>query len=119
MKGAPFDFSNNCLHAFKKLKEKLTIAPIIPAPDWSLLFEIMCDASDFALGTVLGQRRNKIFHVVYYASRTLNDAQQNYTTKEKELLDVVFAFDKFCSYLIGSKVIIFTDHSARICSQKM
>jgi len=75
MKGALFDFSNDCLKACKKLKEKLTTALIITAPDWSLSFEIMCDASDFALGVVLGQRRNKIFHVVYYASRTLNDAQ--------------------------------------------
>ena len=79
MKGSPFDFSNDYLQAFKKLKEKLTTTPIIAAPDWSLPFKIMCNANDFALGAVLGQRRNKIFHVVYYASQTLNDAQQNYT----------------------------------------
>ena len=72
----------------------------------------MCDANDFALGAVLGQRRNKICHVVYYASQILNDAQQNYTITEKELLVVVFAFDKFHSYLIGSKVIVFTNYSA-------
>jgi len=71
----------------------------------------MCDASDFALGIVLGQRRDKVFQVIYYVSRMLNDAQQDYTTTEKELLVVVFSFDKFRSYLIGSKVIMFTDHS--------
>ncbi|KAM2019863.1 hypothetical protein ACFX1T_022614 [Malus domestica] len=72
----------------------------------------MCDASDYALGAVLGQRKNKQPHVIYYASRTLNDAQLNYSTTEKELLAVVFALDKFRSYLIGTKVIVFTDHAA-------
>ncbi|CAL9029529.1 unnamed protein product, partial [Prunus brigantina] len=72
----------------------------------------MCDASDYAIGAVLGQRRNKLLHVIYYASRTLNDAQRNYTTTEKELLAVIFSLDKFQSYLIGAKVIVYTDHSA-------
>ncbi|KAM1216808.1 hypothetical protein ACFX2J_013049 [Malus domestica] len=72
----------------------------------------MCDASDYAIGAVLGQRKNKQPHVIYYASRTLNDAQLNYSTTEKELLAVVFALDKFRSYLIGTKVIVFTDHAA-------
>ncbi|CAN6579390.1 unnamed protein product [Malus baccata var. baccata] len=78
----------------------------------SLPFELMCDASDYALGAVLGQRKDKRPHVIYYASRTLNDAQLNYSTTEKELLAVVFALDKFRSYLIGTKVIVFTDHAA-------
>ncbi|KAM2846500.1 hypothetical protein COP1_000026 [Malus domestica] len=72
----------------------------------------MCDASDYALGAVLGQRKDKQPHVIYYASRTLNDAQLNYSTTEKELLVVVFALDKFRSYLLGTKVIIYTDHAA-------
>ena len=80
-------------------------------PGLNLPFEIMCDASDFALGAVLAQRRNKIFHVVYYASQILNDTQQNYTTTKKELLAVLFTFDKFRSYLIEPKVIAFTNHS--------
>ncbi|XP_070667517.1 uncharacterized protein [Malus domestica] len=75
-------------------------------------FELMCDASDYAIGAVLGQRKNKQPHVIYYASRTLNDAYFNYSTTEKELLAIVFALDKFRSYLIGTKVIIFTDHAA-------
>ncbi|PNX93836.1 hypothetical protein L195_g016998, partial [Trifolium pratense] len=87
-------------------------APIVVAPDWSLPFEIMCDASDSAVGAVLGQRKNKVFYTIYYASRTLDDAQRNYTTTEKELLAVVFAFDKFRHYLILSKVIVYTDHAA-------
>ncbi|KAM2091656.1 hypothetical protein ACFX1T_030123 [Malus domestica] len=71
----------------------------------------MCDASDYALGAVLGQRKDKKPHVIYNASRKLNDAQLNYSTTEKELLAVVFALDKFRSYLIGTKVIVFTDHA--------
>ena len=94
------------------LKDKLVSAPIGVAPDWSFPFELMCDASNFAIGAVLGQKREKIFQVIYYASRTLNDAQLNYATTEKELLAIVFAFEKFRPYLIGNKVVVHTDHSA-------
>ena len=72
----------------------------------------MCDASDTAIGAVLGQRKDKIFWTIYYVSCTLIEVQQKYTTTEKELLAVVFALDKFYSYLILSKVIIYTDHAA-------
>ena len=65
------------------LKYKLISSPIVVAPDWSFPFELMCDASDFAIGAVLGQKREKIFQGIYYASRTLNDAQLNYATIEK------------------------------------
>ena len=94
------------------LKDKLVSAPIVVAPDWSFPFELMCDTSDFAIGAVLGQKREKIFQVIYYASRTLNDAQLNYATTEKELLAIVFTFDKFRPYLIGNKIVVHTDHSA-------
>jgi hypothetical protein len=72
----------------------------------------MCNASDYAVGAILGQRIDKLPHVIYYASITLNDAQLNYSTTEKELLAVVFALDKFRSYLLGSKIIIYSDHTA-------
>ena len=94
------------------LKDKLVSDPIVVAPDWSFPFKLMCDASDFAIGAVLGQKREKILQVIYYASRTLNDAQLNYATTEKELLAIVFAFDKFRPYLIDNKVVVHTDHSA-------
>jgi len=71
----------------------------------------MCDASDYVVGAVLGQRKNKFFHAIYYASKVLNENQVNYSTTEKELLAVIFALEKFRSYLIGSKVIVFTDHA--------
>ena len=82
------------------------------APDWQLPFEVMCDASDLAVRAVLGQRAEGKPYVVYYASKTLNEAQRNYTTTEKELLVVVYALDKFRAHLIGADIIIFTDHSA-------
>ncbi|GJW38531.1 reverse transcriptase domain-containing protein [Tanacetum coccineum] len=112
MKDAKFDFSDDCKKAFNILKEKLTTAPIIILPDWNVPFELMCDASDFAVGAVLGQRIDGKFKPIYYASKTLNNAQEHYTTTEKELLAVVFSFDKFRPYLVLSKTIVYTDHSA-------
>ncbi|GJW94526.1 reverse transcriptase domain-containing protein [Tanacetum coccineum] len=101
-----------CIDSFNTLKRKLTEAPILIAPDWDLPFELMCDASDFAIGAVLGQRKNKHFQPIHYASKTMNEAQTHYTTTEKELLAVVYAFEKFRSYLVMSKSIVYTDHSA-------
>ncbi|KAK8498967.1 hypothetical protein V6N12_058004 [Hibiscus sabdariffa] len=73
--GKPFEFNNECTKAFNLLKQKLITAPIVEPPDWKLPFELMCDASDYAVGAVLGQKKGKIFHPIYYASKTLNDAQ--------------------------------------------
>ncbi|GKC18036.1 reverse transcriptase domain-containing protein [Tanacetum coccineum] len=111
-KETPFFFSEECIESFNTLKRKLTEAPILIAPDWDLPFELMCDASDFAIGAVLGQRKNKHFQPIHYASKTMNEAQTHYTTTEKELLAVVYAFEKFRSYLVMSKSIVYTDHSA-------
>lgn len=93
-----FVFNEECMKAFELLKYKLTITPIINAPNWSLPFELMCDASDVAVGAVLGQRVNKMFYPVYYASKIMNDAQVNYTVTEKELLAIVFAMEKSRPY---------------------
>ncbi|RVW88311.1 Retrovirus-related Pol polyprotein from transposon 17.6 [Vitis vinifera] len=82
------------------------------APNWQLPFELMCDASDFAIGAVLGQKEDGKPYVIYYASKTLNETQRNYTTTEKELLAMVFSLDKFRAYLVGSFFIAFIDHSA-------
>ena len=109
-KDASFTFDTECMNSWKKLKRELIL--IISALDWSKPFEIMCDASDFAIGAVLGQRIDNKHHVIYYSSTTLNDAQMNYITTEKEFLAVVFTLEKFCPYLLGSKTTIFTDHSA-------
>ncbi|KAG7583654.1 Retrotransposon gag domain [Arabidopsis suecica] len=111
-KEAEFEFDEDCLKAFHTIKEALVTAPVVQAPNWDYPFEIMCDASDYAVGAVLGQRIDKKLHVIYYASRTLDEAQGRYATTEKELLAVVFAFEKFRSYLVGSKVTVYTDHAA-------
>ncbi|GKA61181.1 reverse transcriptase domain-containing protein [Tanacetum coccineum] len=111
-KDTPFEFDDECQKSFKLLKKKLTCAPVIVSPNWNLPFELMCDASDFAVGAVLGQKDGKNFHPIYFASKTLNPAQQKYTVTKKELMVVVFAFEKFRSYLILSKTIIHTDQSA-------
>lgn len=112
LKDTDFKWTPECETSFRTLIDKLTTAPIMQPPNFSLPFEIMCDASDHVIGAVLGQRREGKPFVIYYASRTLNPSQMLYTTTEKELLDVVFALDKFRSYLLGSPIVIFTDHSA-------
>ncbi|GKC98782.1 reverse transcriptase domain-containing protein [Tanacetum coccineum] len=111
-KDTPFFFSKECIEAFQTLKKKLTEAPILIAPDWDLPFELMCDASDYAIGAVLGQRKTKHFQPIHYASKTMTEAESHYATTEKEMLAVVYAFEKFRSYLILNKSIVYTDHSA-------
>nr|XP_009764681.1 PREDICTED: uncharacterized protein LOC104216361 [Nicotiana sylvestris] len=90
--------------AFEELKKSSVSAPIIIAPDWEQPFELIYDVSDYVVGAVLGQQKDKLIHPIYYASRTLSGAQLNCTVTKKEMLAVVFAFDKFRSYLIGSKI---------------
>ena len=90
----------------------LVSPPIMRSPNWDLPFEIMCDASDYAIGAVLGQREDKKAFVIYYDSKTLDSAQSNYITTEKEFLVVVFSLEKFRSYIVGSHVTIFTDHAS-------
>ena len=74
-------------------------APITVTSDWNKEFEIMCDASDYAMGAVLGQRIDKIFKAIYYSNKTFNEAQENYSTTEKEMLEMVFACEKFRHYI--------------------
>ncbi|GJY00371.1 reverse transcriptase domain-containing protein [Tanacetum coccineum] len=111
-KNTPFIFSNECIQAFETFKKKLTEAPILIALDWDFPFEHMCDASDFAIGAVLGKHYEKHFRPIHYASKTMNEAESYYTTTEKEMLAVVYAFEKLRSYLILNKSIVYTDHSA-------
>nr|GEW44967.1 reverse transcriptase domain-containing protein [Tanacetum cinerariifolium] len=93
------------------LKKRLTEAPILMSPDWDLPFELMCDASDYAVGAVLGQRKNKYFRLIHYASKTLSDVQTNYTVIEKTFSCGV-CIREVWSYLVLSKTIVYKDHSA-------
>nr|GEZ48134.1 reverse transcriptase domain-containing protein [Tanacetum cinerariifolium] len=111
-KETPFIFSTECIDAFNTFKKNLTEAPILVVPDWNLLFELMCDASDYAIGVVLGQRKSMHFQPIHYESKIMTEAQIHYTTTEKEMLAVVYAFEKFRPYLVLSKSIVYTDHSA-------
>jgi len=110
-KDAPFIFDNECYESFQTLKQALISAPIIQPPDWMLPFEIMCDASDFVVGAVLDQTKDKKHYAISYASKSLTRPQLNYDTTEKELLAVVFVVEKFRSYLVGGKVIIYSGHA--------
>ena len=98
-----FSFDEAYMTTFEEIKINLTEAPIVVAPNW--------DASDYAVGAILGQRRDNIFRPIYYASKTLNEAQENYTTIMKEMLAVVYSCDKFKPYILGSKVTLYTDHA--------
>nr|GEV95755.1 reverse transcriptase domain-containing protein [Tanacetum cinerariifolium] len=111
-KDTPFIFSQEYVDAFQTLKRKLTEAHILIAPDWDMPFELMCDASDFTIGEVLGKRQDKHFRPIHYASKTITEAESNYTTTKKEMLAMVYAFEKFRSYLIMNQSIVYTDHSA-------
>ena len=82
-KDIPFVFDDDCLEAFETLKKALISAPIVQPPDWNLPFEIMCDASDYAVSAILGQRVDKKLNVIHCATKTLDSAQRNYATTKK------------------------------------
>ena len=105
-KDTKFKFDEPCQRSFEEIKSKLVEAPIMEKPYWNKEFEIMCDASDYAMGAVLGQRTDKVFRAIYYASKTFNEAQENYSTIEKEMLAIVFACEKFRLYILGFHIII-------------
>jgi len=95
------EFDDTCLQAFNIVKESLVSALIVQPPEWELPFEVICDASDYVVGAVLGQRKDKKLHAIYYASRTLDGAQVSYATTEKEFLAIVFAFEKLDPIWLG------------------
>ena len=111
-KDTKFDFDESYRSAFDEIKSRLVTAPIMLILDWNNDFEIMSDASDYAMGVVLGQRTKKIFKAIYYANKTFNEAQENYSTIKKEMLTMVFACEKFRPYILGSHVVIHTNHAA-------
>ena len=111
-KDTKFHFDESCHKAFEEIKFRLVEALIMAKPDWNREFEIKCDTSDFAMGAVLGQKDERVFKAIYYACKTFNEAQENYSTTEKEMLAIVFACQNFRPYILGSHVVIHTDHAA-------
>jgi hypothetical protein len=109
---APFIFTEECLKAFHTLMKALISPLVIQPPNWHLPLEIMCDTSNYVVGVVLGQSKDKKHYAISYASKTLTGPQLNYATIEKELLAVVFTIEKFRSYLVGAMVIVYIDHVA-------
>ena len=105
-----FYFNEFCLKTFCEFKEMLVFAPIVISSDWRKPFEVMCDASGVALYVILGQKGTNI-SPIYYSSKALIKAKKNYTMTEQEILVVVFAFEKFYSYLFVTMVIVHTNHS--------
>lgn len=93
-KDIEFTFDDSCKKAFDALREILIIALVIQPLNWSQPFEITCDASNQAVATVLGHKKEKCPHVIYYTSKTLDNAQCNYSTTKKELLAIIFCFKK-------------------------
>ena len=111
-KDTKFNFDESCQNSFEEIKFILVEAPIMEKPNWNREFEIICDASDFSMGAVLGQKAEKVFKAIYYASTTSNKAQENYSTVEKKMLSIVFVCEKFRPYILGTHVIIHTDHAS-------
>ena len=112
MKDSPFEWSEESQASFERLKALITTTLILQALDWSLPFELMCDASDYDVGAMLGHRRDKKSFVIQYTNKTLVSEKVNYSTIKKALLAIVFTLDKFKSYLIGSLIVYFTDYAA-------
>lgn len=98
--------------AFEHLKQKLSKPPILRGPNWSLPFHISMDASDSALGAILGQKENQVHCAIYFISKNLTPTKLNYIVTEKEFLAMVHAANKFRHYITGYEVFVHTDHSA-------
>ena len=111
-KDAKFNFDESYQYSFGEIKSRLVEDPIMAKPDWNKEFEIICNASDYAMGAVLGKKNDKVFRAINYSRKTFNEARENYSTTEKEMLAMVFVCEKFRPYILGSYVIIHIDHAA-------
>eukprot|EP00253_Pinus_taeda_P013423 PITA_13423 len=112
MKNAKFKWTDDCETAFNKLKHQLSTTPILRGADWALPFHISSDASDTAIGAVLGQEENNLPYAIYFISKNMTPAELNYTVTEKEFLAVIYAINKFRHYITGYTTFVHIDHSA-------
>eukprot|EP00253_Pinus_taeda_P023260 PITA_23260 len=111
-KNVEFKWTDDCEKAFDQLKHHLSTAPILRGPDWALPFHISSDASDTAIGAVLGQQQNSLPYAIYFISKNMTPAELNYTVTEKEFLAVIYAINKFRHYITGYTTFVHTDHLA-------
>eukprot|EP00253_Pinus_taeda_P028586 PITA_28586 len=111
-KNAEFKWSDDCETAFNKLKHQLSTAPILRGPDWALPFHISSDASDTAIGAVLGQEESNLPYAIYFISKNMTPTELNYIVTEKEFLAVIYAINKFRHYITGYTTFVHIDHSA-------
>jgi hypothetical protein len=111
IKDVDFVWTEQCQTAFETLKAKLSVAPVLRGPNWTLPFHISTDASDTAIGGVLGKKEDQQSYAIYFVSKNLSPAELNYTVTEKEFLAVVHAINKFHHYITGYEVFVHTDHS--------
>lgn len=111
-KGQKIQWTEDAEKAFEELKNRLSTAPVLANPDFTKIFTLQVDASNIALGCVLTQGEGEEEKVIAYASRTLTKSEKNFTTTEKELLAVIFATNKFRSYIEGTRCKVITDHAA-------
>ena len=107
-----FHYDTNCQVAFQTLKDKLSPAPILRGPNWTLPFHIFAYASDTAIGASLGEKEKLMTYAIYFISKNLTPTEMNYTITEKEMLEVVHAVNKFCHYITGYEIFVHTDHSS-------
>ncbi|MCO5571930.1 hypothetical protein L7F22_025681 [Adiantum nelumboides] len=108
-----FVWTDECEESFNKLKQALTSAPILKAPDWDKIFHVHVDASNFAIGCILAQLGDgNIDFPISYASRQLNVAEKNYTTTEREGLGLIYAVKKYRHYLLANKFVFVVDQQA-------
>ena len=112
VKDAEFQWIESCQDSFEILKSKLSVAPILRGPDWTLPFHISTDASNIAIGGVLGQKEGQSPYAIYFISKNISLAELNYIVTEKEFLAIVYAINKFSHYIIGYEFFVHTDHSA-------
>jgi hypothetical protein len=112
MKNIEFKWTNLCQEAFDALKYQLSTAPILRGPNWALPFHISFDASDTAIGVVLGQEENHLPYAIYFISKNMSPAELNYTVTENEFLVVIYAINKFRHYITGYSTFVHTNHLA-------
>ena len=110
-KDAEFVWNDDSTKAFLQLKEVLLTTPVLQGPNWELPFHIYIDASNHAIGALLGQKLDSIEHAIYYINKNLQGAEYNYTVIEKELLAIIYALNKFRNYVTGYQIFVHTDHS--------